>query len=64
MRLTIDLRDELVEQAMAIHGRVSLSGLLEMGLQALVDADGRRRLAEAFGSQRELGRVDRNRPAR
>ena len=59
MRTTIDLDDELKRRAMAIHAGKTSTAVVELGLQGLIDADARRRLSEAFGSQPELKAVRR-----
>ena len=61
MRTTIDLDDDLMRRAMAIHAGKTRTAVVELGLQGLIDADARRSLSEAFGSQPELKAVRRRR---
>ena len=48
---------------MAIHRGKTKTAVAELGLQELINADRRRRLAEAFGSQPDLRPVARRRLA-
>ena len=54
MKTTMDLDDALVREAMAIHWGKTKTAVVELGLQELINADRRRRLGEAFGSQPDL----------
>lgn len=62
MKTTVNLDDALVQQAMTIYKVKTKRRILEMGLRELIDADGRRKLSEAFGSQPEIKNVPRGRP--
>ena len=64
MKTTINLDDQLVSRAMAIHAGKTKTAVLEMGLRELIDAHARRSLSEAFGSQPDLKAVARRRPER
>ena len=64
MKTTINLDDDLVREAMAIHPGKTKTAVLELGLREVINADRRSKLAAAFGSQRELQSVTRRRPAR
>ncbi|MEO6028523.1 MAG: type II toxin-antitoxin system VapB family antitoxin [Candidatus Binatia bacterium] len=50
MRTTINLRDDLLEQAMAITRITEKTALIHAGLEALIAADAARRLARLAGS--------------
>jgi Arc/MetJ family transcription regulator len=50
MRTTINLRDDLLEQAMAITRITEKTALIHAGLEALITADAARRLARLAGS--------------
>ena len=63
MKTTINLDDGLVREAMALHRGKTKTAVLEIGLQELINADRRRRLGEAFGSQPDLVPVARRRAA-
>ena len=63
MKTTMNLDDALVREAMAIHRGKTKTAVVELGLQELVNADRRRRLGEAFGSQPDLQAVARRRSA-
>ena len=62
MKTTINLDDELVRRAMAIHAGRTKTAVVELGLRELIDAHARRTLSEAFGSQPDLNAVPRRRP--
>ena len=64
MKTTVNLDDRLVREAMALHRGKTKTAVLELGLQELINADRRRRLGEAFGSQPDLMPVARRRAAR
>ena len=63
MKTTMNLDDGLVREAMAIHRGKTKTAVVELGLQKLINADRRRRLGEAFGSQPDLRPVARRRSA-
>ena len=63
MKTTMNLDDDLVLEAMAIHRGKTKTAVLELGLQELINAERRRRLGEAFGSQPDLLPVARRRSA-
>jgi len=63
MKTTVNLDDELLEQAMALYGVKTKTRILELGLQELVRAHKRKQLGQAFGSQPNLAAVRRRRPA-
>ena len=64
MKTTMNLDDDLVRKAMAIHRGKTKTAVLELGLLELINADRRRRLGEAFGSQPDLLPVVRRRSRR
>ena len=64
MKTTINLDDDLVREAMAIHPGKTKTAVLELGLRELINADRRGELTAAFGSQPELQSVARRRLAR
>ena len=64
MKTTINLDADLVREAMAIHPGKTKTAVLELGLRELINADRRRELTAAFGSQPELQSVARRRLAR
>ena len=63
MKTTINLDDDLVREAMALHRGKTKTAVLELGLRELIHVDRRRRLGEAFGSQPDLLPVARRRSA-
>ena len=64
MKTTINLDDELVRRAMAIHAGKTKTAVLELGLRELIHTHARRSLSEAFGSQPDLKAVPRRRSER
>ena len=54
MKTTIDVDELLVAEAMRLYGVKTKTRIIEMGLEELIKAHRRSRLAEAFGSQPEL----------
>ena len=64
MKTTINLDDDLVREAMAIHPGKTKTAVLELGLAELINAERRSRLTAAFGSQPGMQSVTRRRPAR
>ena len=63
LSVTINLDDGLVREAMALYRGKTKTAVVELGLQELINADRRRRLGEAFGSQPDLVPVARRRAA-
>ena len=61
MKTTINLDDDLVRRALAIHTGKTKTAVLELGLRELINAYRRRELSAAFGSQPELVVVPRRR---
>lgn len=62
MRTTLDLDKDLIEQALAETGARSKREVVEMGLQALLDREARRRLKGLYGKGPKLRTVRRRRP--
>jgi hypothetical protein len=63
MKTTLNLDDDLVREAMALHQGKTKTAVMELGLLELINSDRRRRLGEAFGSQPDLLPVARRRSA-
>ena len=61
MEITINLNDDLLREAMAIHPGKSKTAVLELGLRELINADQRKTVAAAFGSQPDVQSVPRRR---
>ncbi len=62
MRTTINLDDELLEEAQRITGTKERTALVHEGLRALIERESARRLARLGGSERRLRPVSRRRP--
>lgn len=61
MKTTIDVDDGLVAEAMRLYGVRTKKRIIEMGLEELIRANRRVRLAGAFGSQPQLSEARRRR---
>lgn len=62
MRTTINLDDELLEEARRITGMEGRTALIHEGLRALIERESARRLARLGGSEAQLRPVPRRRP--
>jgi len=62
MRTTINLDDELLEEAQRITGTKERTALIHEGLRALIERESARRLARLGGSEAQLRAVSRRRP--
>ena len=61
MEITINLEDDLLREAMAIHPGNSKTAVLALGMRELINADKRKTLAAAVGSQPDRQTVPRRR---
>ena len=61
MRTTVNLDEELVEQAQSLTGVTERGALLRAGLIALIERESARRLARLGGSEPQLESVPRRR---
>ena len=64
MRTTVTIDDELVARAAAITGRSEASALFRLGLEALLEREGARRLAVLGGSDPNARVAARDRSGR
>lgn len=62
MRTTINLDDELLEEARRVSGMEGRTALIHAGLRALIERESARRLARLGGSDPELEPIPRRRP--
>jgi Arc/MetJ family transcription regulator len=62
VRTTINLDDELLEEARRITGIEGPTTLVHAGLRALIERESARRLARLGGSETQLRPVPRRRP--
>lgn len=62
MRTTVNLDDELLEQARRITGMKGRTALIHEGLRALIERESARRLARLGGSEPQVRAVPRRRP--
>jgi len=61
MRTTINLDDELVEEARRLSGISEKTALVRRGLKALIALESARRLARLGGTEQQLAPVPRRR---
>jgi Arc/MetJ family transcription regulator len=59
MKTTLILNDDLIKQAMQIHGVKTKTGAIERALQDAIDADNRRKLANLYGKRKGIQKVNR-----
>jgi Arc/MetJ family transcription regulator len=62
VRTTINLDDELLEEARRITGMEGRTALIHEGLRALIERESARRLARLGGSEAQLRPIPRRRP--
>ncbi len=61
MRITITLDEDLLEKAQLLTGITEKPALVRAGLNALIQRESARRLAQLGGSEPDLGDVPRRR---
>jgi len=59
MRTTLDLDQQLIDEALKITGASSKTEVIEMGLRALLEREARRRLKALYGRLPHLRKVAR-----
>jgi Arc/MetJ family transcription regulator len=62
VRTTINLDDQLLDEARRITGMEGRTDLIHEGLRALIERESARRLARLGGSETQLRPVPRRRP--
>lgn len=62
MRTTLNLDDQLLNEAQLITGMKERTALIHAGLKALIERESARRLARLGGSEPQLQPVQRRRP--
>ncbi len=62
MRTTINIDDELLEEASRLTGIEQKTRLVREGLKALISKESSRRLAELAGTEKDLEPIRRRRP--
>ncbi len=63
MRTTLNIDDDLLEQARELSGLEEKTSLIREGLKALIERESARRLAKLGGSQPQLESTPRRRSA-
>ena len=64
MRTTLNLDDQLLDEALRLTGLEEKTAVIHEGLKALIAREKARRLARLGGSEPQLGAVPRRRPPR
>ena len=64
MRTTLNLDDQLLDEALRLTGLEEKTAVIHEGLKALIAREKARRLARLGGSEPHLGAVPRRRPPR
>jgi len=62
MRTTLNIDDDLLEEAQRLTGETERTALVREGLRALVQRESARRLARLGGSEPKLKRTPRRKP--
>jgi len=62
MRTTLNINDELLEEAARLTGITEKTALVRLGLEALIARESSRRLAQLAGTEGELEMIPRRRP--
>jgi Arc/MetJ family transcription regulator len=62
MRTTINLDDDLLDEAQRLTGMKERTALVREGLRALIERESARRLARLGGSEPQLRPIPRRRP--
>jgi Arc/MetJ family transcription regulator len=61
MRTTLNLNDQLIEEAQRLTGMTERTALIHEGLKALIERESARRLARLGGSEPQLQDIPRRR---
>ena len=61
MKTTINIDEKIINEAMNIYGIKTKTEIVEMGLNELINADKRKRLAGLFGRVRNIKKSPRRR---
>ena len=62
MRTTLNIEEKLLDKAARLTGVKEKTSLVRLGLEALIERESSRRLAELGGTESELQMISRRRP--
>lgn len=62
MRTTLNIDDDLLNQAALLTGVEEKTSLVRLGLKALIERESSKRLAKLGGTETKLERIPRRRP--
>lgn len=62
MRTTLNIDDDLIEEAQRVTGLEEKTALVRAGLKALIELESARRLALLGGSEKQLREIFRRQP--
>ncbi|MBM4313140.1 MAG: type II toxin-antitoxin system VapB family antitoxin [Deltaproteobacteria bacterium] len=63
MRTTLNIEDNLIDQATKITGIKEKTALVRLGLEALIARESARRLSKLGGTQKQLQKIPRRKGA-
>ncbi len=63
MRTTLNIKDDILEKAVRLTGIKEKTKLINKGLEALIALESSKRLAKLGGTERDLKKIKRRRPA-
>ncbi len=61
MRTTLNIKDDLIKKASKLTGITEKTNLVKLGLEALIAAESRKRLAKLGGTEKRLNNISRRR---
>ena len=61
MRTTLNIKDDLIKKASKLTGIREKTNLVKLGLEALIAAESRKRLAKLGGTEKNLNNIPRRR---
>jgi len=64
MRTTLNIDDEILENASRLTGIKEKTALVKLGLEALIARESSKRLAKLGGSEKDLNSIPRRRPSK
>ncbi len=63
MRITLNIKDDLIKKAIRLTGIKEKTSLVNKGLEALIALESSKRLAKLGGTEKDLKKIKRRRPS-
>ena len=63
MRITLNIKDVILEKAVRLTGIREKTSLVNKGLEALIALESSKRLAKLGGTEKDLKKIKRRRPS-